>query len=419
MNATRYTAALSGLVVVLMITALFTPVAYADSHQEDEPAEDEDRTYRIVQGDQQLTVDPIQGDVPVEEFYDYRYSYLPRDDPAWGRSFSSEGTTEYQEDDTSILMLYEGPEGVSLVAVHDRYHENRNDGTDGGSVSWEITGLPENGEWAVIDDDYGWRNESETHDDVHQLDPDHRTGAAGSNGEPPPGVDARLSWVWTDGRADGMAYRGLGQDDVSITIDPAFNENSYHRYGDQRRPDVEPDDPEDEAGYNGTVGEWQVITATDDSEEFRRISLDSLEDDVVVEHAPESEPESESGSGSESPAPTAALSGPEQAVVGEAVTFSTSGTTGEIKRYEWTVDGDPVESADGSTLTQTFDEPTTAEVEVTVTAADDQTDTASKTVEIVESDGIAGREQTPGFGVGATIAALGAVILLTVRRGET
>lgn len=419
MNSPRYTAAVCGFLIFLMFTVLFAPVAYADSHQDSESPEDEDRSYRIVQGDQEITVEPLQGDVPVEEFYDYRYSYVSRDDPSWGRSFSSEGTTEYQADDTSILMLYDGPDGLSLVAVHDRYHESRNDGTDGGSVSWEFTGLPDNGEWAVIDDDYGWRNETVTQDDIHQLGPNHRDGAAGNDGEPPAGVDARLSWVWTDGRNDGMAYRGLDQDGVSITIDPAFNENSYHRYGDQRRPDVEPDDPLEEPGYNGTIDDWQVLTATDGGDEFERISLDPLEENVIVEQVPESEPESDSESEFDSTAPVATLSGPEQAVVGDEVTFSTSGTTGEIERYEWTVDGNPVESTDGPTLTRTFEEAGTVEIEVTVTTAADQTDTTSKTIEIVENDHIAGGEQTPGFGIGTAVVALGVTILFTVRRLQT
>ncbi|MFW5978239.1 MAG: cell surface glycoprotein related protein, partial [Halohasta sp.] len=104
-----------------MITTLFAPVAAAQDDQPEQPADDE-QTYRIVQGDQEFEVEPIKGAVPVEEFYDYRYPYQSRESDSWGRSFSSHGTTDYQRDDTSVLMLYEGPNGVSLVAVHDKYH---------------------------------------------------------------------------------------------------------------------------------------------------------------------------------------------------------------------------------------------------------------------------------------------------------
>jgi PGF-CTERM protein len=400
---------------MLLVASLFAPAAYADSQQDAEPAEDNDHSYRIVQGSQEFSVEPIQGDVPVEEFYGYRYPYQDRNNSSWGRSFSSEGTTQYQVDNTSILMLYEGPNGVSLVAIHDKYHENRENGTAGSSVSWEITGLPEDGQWAVIDDDYDWRNETVEKDDIHQLGPDHRSGAAGNDGEPPEGVDARLSWVWSTGRSDGMAYRGL-DDDVSITIDPSFNEDSYHRYGDQRRPDEDPDDPEEGERYNGTIDDWQVISATDDGEDFKRIWFDSLEESVQLESVPESETETESQSEFEAPAAT--LSGPEQATVDEDVTFNTSGTTGEIERYEWTVNGTPVESTN-ATMTHTFDETGTAEVEVTVSTPDNQTDTESKAIEIVEDDGQATGEQMPGFGPVTAVVALLAVILLGARRTNT
>ena len=407
MNSTRQTAVLSGLVALLMITSLFAPAVAAQSEQPEQSPDDEERTYRIVQGDQAFEVRPIQGDVPVEEFYDYRYPYQSREDPSWGRSFSSHGTTAFQQDSTSILMLYEGPNGVSLVAVHDKYYENRENGTAGSSVSWQLDGLPEDGEWAVIDDDYDWRNESVEKDDIHQLGADHRAGAAGNDGEPPGDVDARLSWVWSNGRTDGMAYRGLGGEDVSITIDPAFNGDSYHRYGDDRRPDEDPDDPEEGEEYNGTIDDWQVISATDGGEDYKRIWFDSLEQPVQIETVPESEQV------------TASLSGPDQATVGQDVTFTVNASTDDVDSYEWTINGTPVESTNGSALTYAFDEAGTAEVNVTLTAAE-QSSTASKTVEVVEgeSNTQATDERTPGFGAGAAVVALAAVILFALRRGR-
>ncbi len=276
MSRDRFRTVLPGLLAVLLLTSLSAPVVYA---QEDAGS---DRAYQIVQGDQVIPVEPLSGDETVEEFYDYRHPYVgSRDDPSWGRSFSSVGTTEYQEDDTSILMLYEGPQGVSLVAVHDKYYEEESQGTPGGSVSWTVTGLPEAGEWAVIDDEYGWLTDNESKDDIFRFDAAHRAGAPGNDGAPPTGADALLSWVWTTGRNDGVAYRGL-ENDASIVINPAFNEESYHRYGDQRRPDVPPDRPGVNEGYNGTIDSWEVITPTDDGEDVEETDLDSLGEPVAI-----------------------------------------------------------------------------------------------------------------------------------------
>jgi len=426
MNATRQTAVLGFLVGVLLLTALFAPVVSAQPEQSaaDEPDDDkpgDEYTYRIVQGDQDFEVRPIQGAVPAEEFYDYRDPYQSRENPSWGRSFSSRGTADYQQDSTSILMLYEGPDGVSLIAVHDKYHEDLDDATAGSSVSFQLTGLPDDGEWAMIDDDYGWRIDGEEKGDVAQLGADHRAGAAGNDGEPPAGVDARLSWAWKTGRTDGMAYRGLASEDLSLTIDPAFNEDSYHRVGDDRRPDEEPDDPEEGEEYNGTIDDWQVISATEDGEEFKRIWFDSLDEEVTIETVPDAEPVA------------ASLSGPEQVAVGHNATFTANGTA-DIDGYEWTVDGTPVESADGPALTRSFQEPGTAEVNVTVSTADGRSDTASSTAEIVESQTDRTNETdeadetdetestddgTPGFGAGAALVGLAAAILLAARRVST
>lgn len=403
MNSTRQTAALSTLIALLLVTSLFAPAVAA---QRERPADEsaDEYTYRVVQGDQEFQVRPIEGDVPVEEFYDYRYPYQDRDNPSWGRSFSSQGTIPFQEDSTSILMLYEGPNGVSLVAVHDKYHENPENGTAGSSVSFQLTGLPEDGEWAVIDDDYGWRVTTEEKDDIFQFDAAHRAGAAGNDGDPPGDVDARMSWVWTAGRSDGMAYRGFGQDDVSLTIDPAFNGNSYHRFGDDRRPDEDPDDPEEGEEYNGTIDDWQFITATDGGEEYKRVWFSSLEQPVRIETVP-TEPM------------TASLSGPEQATVGQNATFTANASTDSVDGYEWTVNGTSVDSTDGPTLNHTFEEAGTAEVNVTVRTGE-QRATASKTVEVVagESETQATGDSTPGFGAGAAILALSAAVLIAARR---
>jgi hypothetical protein len=188
------------------------------------------------------------GEEPVEELYDPETS-------SWGQSSSSVG--DYHKNDTSTLLLYEGPEGVSLVGLHDRYHSRPTAGTTGGSMSWTIDGLPADGEWAVLD---------ESTDDLVYVGYPYRTGVSDPDGEPPGEADALLSWVWSTGEAESVAYRGLDQD-VSVIIKPAVDEESYHRYGDRRRPSELPDRPNRGAGYNGTVDSWEVIVPTDDGYE--------------------------------------------------------------------------------------------------------------------------------------------------------
>ena len=281
---------LTGLLAALLLTSRAAPVVYADSNariSSDGTAQigsESGRAYQIVQGSQVIPVEPIVGNESVEAFYDYRHPYVgSRDDPSWGRSFSSRGTTEYQQNDTSMLMLYEGPQGVSLVAVHDKYVDG-SQGTDGGSISWTVSGLPEGGEWAVIDDEYGWLTNAEQKDDIFRLGAAHRAGAPGNDGAPPGDADALLSWVWSTGRTDGVAFRGLGTD-AAVVINPAFNDDSYHRYGDRRRPDVPPNRPGVGEGYNGTVDDWEVVVPTTDSDgerEIDEVDLDSLDEPIVV-----------------------------------------------------------------------------------------------------------------------------------------
>jgi len=287
----RRPAWLAVVVAGLLVVSLFAPVvagqdvdppSQIDEGDSADHSEESERSYQVVQDDRVIPITPIAGEEPVESFYGYHNPFVgSREDPLWGRSFSSEGTTDYQADDTSVLLLYAGPEGVSLVAVHDRYTETPSDGTPGGSVSWRLSGLPDGGEWAVIDDEYGWLTANETQDDLFYFDPAHRAGAPGTDGQPPGEADALLSWVWTGGRTDGVAYRGLGTD-AAIRIDPAFNADSYHRYGDRRRTGVL-DRPTENEGYNGTVDDWELIVPAEDADEVDdaadadRVSLDPEE----------------------------------------------------------------------------------------------------------------------------------------------
>ncbi len=410
---------LSGL-CLLLGTVLFVSGVAAETD-----TNDSDTAYQVVQGERVVPVEPIEGDEPVEEFYEYRHPEVgDRDHPFWGRSFSSEGTVEYQQDDTSILMLYDGPDGVSLVAIHDRYHEDQSQGTTGGSVSWEFSGLPEDGEWAVIDDDYGWYTDDDHHDDRIYLDDDHQAGAAGNDGEPPNDADAMLSWVWLTGRTDGMVFRGIGTE-PSISIDPAFNTDSYHRYGDQRRADEPPDRPGMGERYNGTINDWQVIIPTDDGE-FDRVSLESLDEPVEI-HSPDSETDSdipeitvESVTLNES-----TIEPNEEAVISVVVENSGEADGSYPVRLEvggTVIQTETVEVAAGEQRTVEFTQPFSSPGDYELSVHDEQVTLSVETLDD-GGPGAAAPESAsetddtiPGFGVvGALIALVVAAVAVRVR----
>jgi PGF-CTERM protein len=406
---------MSGLLAVLMITSVFVPVVVADSHEDE--SETTNRSYQIVQGDQVIQVDPLQGNESVEEFYDYRHPHVgSRDNPFWGRQFSSVGTTEFQEDDQSTLLLYEGPDGVSFVGLHDKYHEEQAEGTTGGSVSWTITGLPENGEWAVIDDEYGWLAENETKDDIFLLDSDHRAGAPGNDGTPPGDADALLSWVWLTGRSDGVAYRGLDQD-VSVTIDPEPNRYSYHRYGDQRRPDRLPDRPDRGERYNGTLYAWDVVVPTGDGE-FDRVTINNGQPIEIRSTSSPPAPRSVTlESENIEPGNTARVSAAIENTGNVDWTYDASFRVGDTELDTQTV---TVPAGEERTVefSQDFTEPGVYEIGVddrqtTLTVGDPEPTTNSSAT---DSSNESTDEQLPGFGPVAGLVALVAVTIVARHR---
>lgn len=127
-------------------------------------------------------VTPLSGDRPIEDFY------------GASSQFSS---TRLEEPETSHLFLYDGPNGLSLVVIHDA----PTDGEDG-AVSFDFTGLPTaEGQWVVQDD----------------------------GGDFDSSTDTSVDWRWpVYGHKDGGAWRGGLDDSFSVTIDPLFN-------GDARR----------------------------------------------------------------------------------------------------------------------------------------------------------------------------------------
>lgn len=173
---------------------------------------------------------PLSGDAPVEQLYD------------WGieeRDASSNGTTHLQRPDTSVLFLYDGPSGLSLVVVHGKYGEETDDG--GGAVTFEFAGLPRDGRWVVQDDLY----EGPTNYDNWS-----RSGSS-----------ATVDWTWANGRTDGGAFRGFrGLDDAGfeLTIAPAFNE-AADLYGEY---------------YDGRVTEWHVLSGSLEDPDRHSLALD-------------------------------------------------------------------------------------------------------------------------------------------------
>jgi len=204
--------------------------------------------YVIEQGDQQYQVEPLESGETIEEFYDYRNHQTHPDDVE--RDYSSHGTPHLQADDTTILFLHEGPNGLSLVMVHDQL----NGETEGGVADFEITGLPADSEWVVKNDDY----DSDTNIDEF----DRGDGWASA------------SWIWREGRTGGGAIQGGLDDEFSLTIDPAYNDNA--RFSDED----EYDHPEDDFYDDGEIDSIHVLSGDADTPD--RIPLDSLDEPITI-----------------------------------------------------------------------------------------------------------------------------------------
>ncbi len=225
-------AALVALLVAVLMLAGASGVAADDDDDLDGLAlyqyNENGDGYAIVQGDECTPIEPLgDGHRTAEEYYDYRN---PNTSPSsW--TYSSYGTTHLQEDDTSILFLHEGSDGLSLIFVHDRLDGD----TEGGAATFTITGLPEEGEWVVEDDNY----------DGADSEWDHRE------------TSSRITSVWTEARTDGGAFNGGLDDEFAITITPAFNELADFQV------------------FDGEVTDWQVVSGQDHDPD--RTSLDMHE----------------------------------------------------------------------------------------------------------------------------------------------
>lgn len=156
-------------------------------------------------------IEPLSTGQSVEAFYSFN-------DPD---SNSANPPGEIIRSGVSNLFLFQGPEGLSLVLIHDRAGDG-----DGGEAHVDFEGLPEDGGWVVRDDPgYGG------HTDTYAVD--------------------HVDWGWAGCCTDGGAYRGLGGFSV-VTVNATFL-----------------------GGWGGTIDAWHVLSG--DVEDPDRTELDPEE----------------------------------------------------------------------------------------------------------------------------------------------
>lgn len=136
--------------------------------------------YEISQEEDSAAVTPLVGTEDVVDFYQYNSP-----DGA-----SSNTVPALETPDTSLLFLYveEGTGTLSLVMIHDQ----PNDG-DGGSVTFEFSGVPVGTDFVVRDEPVGLE-----------------------------GVLPVSTWNWLPCCTDGGALSGSLNQEFCITIDPTF-----------------------------------------------------------------------------------------------------------------------------------------------------------------------------------------------------
>lgn len=344
--------AVTVFVTTLTVTALLGvtgPVAVAGGTDAVGPGnvtiQSDDEAFAVVQNGQCHEVMPMgDGSRTVEEFYDYRPNF----------SYSSAGTRDVQENAVSNLFFYDGANGDSLVFVHDEYDES-----GGGAVSFTVTGLPGDGDWAVEDDDYAGRDDEFDH--------------SGSRSD--------IDWIWQDGRTDGAAFRGVGDADRDgITIEPSFDEDAS-LWGEWSSGD---DRAEIDSWRVLSGGGWPVTQLT-------------LDDPVTV-----------LAGGCDTTPPTVSLAvSPTDAIVGQPVTLTAdaSDDTGVVE-YRWDVDGDGRVDRNTSTptLTTTFD--TAGEYEPWLVVRDraGNTETATATLSVDERGSVATAGDAAASSLRSTLA---------------
>ncbi|MDS0282123.1 DUF7282 domain-containing protein [Haloarcula onubensis] len=195
------------------------------------------QSYVAIQGDECTPITSFSDNESAIEYYDYRLPAEYADNPyanATGSAFGSEGTLDLQEPNGSIVFLYTDTTDNStyLVFIHG---QEANDSSTGGAATFNITGLPADGDWTVRDDDY---NDTSSADNWTVTD-----------------TTSNVDWIWSEAATDGGVYSDI-DNDTNVTVDPAFNEDAalFGQNG------------------NGTVETWQVLS--NDSDNVTRTDLD-------------------------------------------------------------------------------------------------------------------------------------------------
>ncbi|WP_324665177.1 DUF7282 domain-containing protein [Haloarcula sediminis] len=223
---------LATLVVVLSLALV--PLSGLGAAQQASAAGNQ--SYVAVQGEECTPITAFSDNESAIEYYDYRLPENFSDNPyvnATGTSFSSEGTTDLQAPNTSNVFLYTDTANDSayLVFVHGAVD---NESADGGVATFNVTGLPEDGNWTVRDDDY----DANTSTDNWTVT----------------NTTSTVDWDWDEEATDGGVYSGI-DNDTNVTIEPAFNEDA-EMYG----------------SADGVVESWQVLS--NDSDNVTRTDLE-------------------------------------------------------------------------------------------------------------------------------------------------
>jgi PGF-CTERM protein len=277
MTRTRTRLAIVG--IALLVVASAVPLSPSGG-----TAEAAQHTFVVEQGNRCFEVSPLSGSQDAASFYDYRNIENTDGDERY--TYSSYMPRHLPREDISRLFLYDGPNGVSLIVVHNTLGGDRGDGS---AATFRFGGLPGGGDWIVMDDDY--------------ADQDDRFSRN------------RISWSWYGDRTDGAVFRGLDRGGTEVTVSPAFDERAALY-----------DSP---VNRNGNVRAWQFLTGS--VSDPSAVALDMTAPITIRTGycGPDETP------------PDAVLSG-ENGVAGFPVSFDASGSADNrgIAEYRWDFDGD-------------------------------------------------------------------------------
>lgn len=167
------------------------------------------RTFVLEQGGETYEITPLSyREQSIEEFYNY----------GGVRASAYTPTNVEQGPQKSKLFLYEDPQGLSLVIIHDD-HNYPSSTASGGEAVFTFSGF--DGSWIVEDDPGDWTRWNSS----------------------PPG---KIHWWWNDKNTDGGIFR-FDSDEFAVTVDPAF------RYG---------------------ITEWEILSGDADDPERIGLGLD-------------------------------------------------------------------------------------------------------------------------------------------------